>query len=103
MAITFDVTNTVEESSSITVSHITYKAYLNGICVSAPTTDYAITNIARSGTAIFGNNAVNSNRPILGALDEFRVWDTALESALHVWSPTMSGTAFVFAASGAQK
>ena len=31
VAITFDVTNTVEESSSITVSHITYKAYLNGI------------------------------------------------------------------------
>ncbi|MBQ6007410.1 MAG: hypothetical protein IJL17_02665 [Kiritimatiellae bacterium] len=85
VAITFDVTNTVEESSSITVSHITYKAYLNGICVSAPTTDYAITNIARSGTAIFGNNAVNSNRPILGALDEFRVWDTALD-AEQVWA-----------------
>ena len=85
VAITFDVTNTVEESSSITVSHITYKAYLNGICVSAPTTDYAITNIARSGTAVLGNNAVNASRPILGALDEFRVWDTALD-AEQVWA-----------------
>ena len=85
VAITFDVTNTVEESSSITVSHITYKAYLNGICVSAPTTDYAVTNIARSGTAVLGNNAVNASRPILGALDEFRVWDTALD-AEQVWA-----------------
>ena len=85
VAITFDVTNTVEESSSITVSHITYKAYLNGTCVAAPATDYAVTNIARSGTAVLGNNAVNASRPILGALDEFRVWDTALD-AEQVWA-----------------
>ena len=85
VALTFEVTNTVEESPSITVSHIAYKAYLNGVCVAAPTTDYAVTNIARAGTAVIGDNLPNSNRSPYGALDEFRVWDTALD-AEQVWA-----------------
>ena len=36
VVLTFDVTDTVEEAPSITVSHITYKAYLNGTSVAAP-------------------------------------------------------------------
>ena len=85
VALTFEVTDTVEESSSITVSHIAYKAYLNGVCVAAPTTDYVITNIARTGTAVIGDNLPTSNRSPYGALDEFRVWDTALD-AEQVWA-----------------
>ena len=89
MALTFEVTST-DPADAVTgdvVSHVTYKAYLNGDCVCAPTADFAITNFARAGTTILGNwTASNSGvRPSFGALDEFRVWDTALD-ANQIWA-----------------
>ena len=78
-AITLDVTSTEELSADTTVSHVAYKAYLNGACIAAPTTDFVITNLAVAGTAKIGNHA-NSSRPLHGAIDEFCVWNTALDA-----------------------
>lgn len=78
-AITLDVTSTEELSADTTVSHVAYKAYLNGACIAAPTTDFVITNLAVAGTAKIGNHA-NSLRPLHGAIDEFCVWNTALDA-----------------------
>ncbi|MBQ6341276.1 MAG: hypothetical protein IJI36_19230, partial [Kiritimatiellae bacterium] len=89
MALTFDVTSTeaVEDGSDKVISHVSYKAYVNGTCVAAPATDFAITNFAVAGTGILGNWTAmgTGNRPSFGALDEFRVWDVALDAG-QVWA-----------------
>ena len=89
VTLTFDVTSTEadEAESDKIISHVTYKAYVNGACVAAPATDFALTNFAVAGTAMLGNWSANGTgiRPSYGALDEFRVWDTALD-AEQVWA-----------------
>ena len=75
IAITLD-----ETSKESNTSHVTYKLYVNGKCVAAPSTDFTIDNLASAGTTCLGNLGRNQGRPICGALDEFRVWDTALSS-----------------------
>ncbi|MBR0504627.1 MAG: hypothetical protein IJJ84_04415 [Kiritimatiellae bacterium] len=89
VTLTFDVTSTEadEAESDKIISHVTYKAYVNGACVAAPATDFALTNFAVSGTAMLGNWSANGTgiRPSYGAVDEFRVWDTALD-AEQVWA-----------------
>ena len=85
IAITLDVTSTdpakAANGSDTTLYHITYKAYVNGVCVSSPATDFAVTNLAIAGTAVLGNwSASGGDRAIFGAIDEFRVWNTALDA-----------------------
>ena len=85
VAITLDETSqeqaTAEDGAVTTISHITFKAYVNGVLVSAPATDFAVTNLSRTGTAVVGNwNGSDGARAIFGAVDEFRVWDAVLDA-----------------------
>ncbi len=84
VALTLDVTGeeaaTSAAGAATTVSHVSYTCYINGMLRHAPTTSFAVTNLARTGTGIIGNNAANGVRSPFGALDEFRVWDVVLDA-----------------------
>ena len=79
-AMTLDVTSEEVVKEGVKVSHVAYKAYVNGMCVASPSTDFIVTNLAVSGTAWLGNFFRNYNRPIYGAIDDFRIWNTALDA-----------------------
>ena len=85
VAITLEVTSTeqatAENGAATTVSHITYKAYANGVLVSAPTTDFTVTNLSRTATAVLGNwSTSGGDRAVFGAIDEFRAWNEVLDA-----------------------